>query len=107
MSNLHYDMLCKLNLQPSNNVFAPEALVDLPSIQNWALIFPPAATECKTVELALPSKIVPHAAAPLLVCIHSEFANCVGWWPFQDDGTGQIAGTEAFAISGDSNIEAK
>ena len=48
-----------------------------------------------------------NSGAPLHVGTHSAYANCVGWWPFQDDGTGQIAGTEAFAISGDSNIEAK
>ena len=48
-----------------------------------------------------------NGGAPLHVGTHSAYANCVGWWPFQDDGTGQIAGTEAFAISGDSNIEAK
>tara|TARA_R110002012_G_scaffold31236_1_gene93776 strand:- start:561 stop:1499 length:939 start_codon:yes stop_codon:yes gene_type:complete len=48
-----------------------------------------------------------NSGAPLHVGTHSAYANCVGWWPFQDDGTGQIAGTEAFTISGDSNIEAK
>ena len=48
-----------------------------------------------------------NSGAPLHVGTHSAYANCVGWWPFQDDGTSQITGTEAFAISGDSNIEAK
>ena len=48
-----------------------------------------------------------NSGAPLHGGTHSAFSNCVGWWPFQDDGTGQIAGTESFAINGDSNIEAK
>ena len=48
-----------------------------------------------------------NSGAPLHVGTHSAYSNCVGWWSFQDDGTGHVAGTEAFTISGDSNIEAK
>ena len=49
-----------------------------------------------------------NSGAPLHVGTHSAYADsCVGWWSFQDDGTGHIAGTESFVISGDSNIQAK
>ena len=48
-----------------------------------------------------------NSGAPLHVGTHSAYANCVGWWSFQDDGAGHIAGTESFTIGGDSNMEAK
>jgi len=48
-----------------------------------------------------------NSGAPLHAPSHSAYANCVGWYPFQDDGAGGISGTETFTISGDSNIEAK
>ena len=49
-----------------------------------------------------------NSGTPLHVGTHSAYAaNCVGWYPFQDDGTGEVSGTESFAINGDSNIEAK
>ena len=48
-----------------------------------------------------------NSGAPLHAPSHSAYANCVGWYPFQDDGAGGISGTETFSINGDSNIEAK
>ena len=48
-----------------------------------------------------------NSGAPLHVGTHSAYANCVGWHPFEDDGAGEITGTQTFAINGDSNLEAK
>ena len=48
-----------------------------------------------------------NSGTPLHVGTHSAYANCVGWWNFEDDGVGEISGTESFAINGDSNLEAK
>jgi hypothetical protein len=49
-----------------------------------------------------------NSGAPLHVGTHSAYAaSCVGWYPFQDDGTGEVSGNESFAVNGDSNLEAK
>mgnify|MGYP003122732173 FL=1 len=48
-----------------------------------------------------------NSGAPMHVGTHSAYANCVGWYNFEDDGVGEISGNESFAINGDSNLEAK
>jgi len=49
-----------------------------------------------------------NSGAPLHAGTHSAYAaNCVGYYPFQNDGVGEVAGTESFAINGNSTIEAK
>jgi len=48
-----------------------------------------------------------NSGAPMHVGTHSAYANCVGWYNFEEDGVGEISGNESFAINGDSNLEAK
>tara|TARA_R100000234_G_scaffold75500_1_gene46773 strand:- start:775 stop:1737 length:963 start_codon:yes stop_codon:yes gene_type:complete len=50
-----------------------------------------------------------NSGTPMHVGTHSAYANCSGWWPFQDDGTGFVNGssTGSFEHGGDSNYEAK
>ena len=48
-----------------------------------------------------------NGGTPLHVGTHSAYANCIGWYDFEDDGAGEVSGNAAFAINGDSNLEAK
>ena len=48
-----------------------------------------------------------NSGAPLNAGVHSAYDNCVGWYPFQDDGVGHVSGNVEFSLNGDSNIAAK
>ena len=49
-----------------------------------------------------------NGGAPMHVSeLHSAYANCVGWYTFQNDGEGEVEGTESFSINGNSSITAK
>ena len=81
----------------------------------WAYSHPGNNVETKYMGLTIWNKILTagevvelyNSGAPYHVGTHSAYANCVGWWPFQDDGVGEVAGTQTFVINGDSNLEAK
>ena len=48
-----------------------------------------------------------NSGTPLHVGTHSAYAECLGWWNFEDDGVDEVSRTQTFAINGDSNLEAK